>query len=157
MAPKKTGSKGNGAGSGADAGTKKRTSAGSGKAAANSETPKAGRTTKTRAAGPDLTADLRQFVSENPNGWGHDEWLSLLHRLQERGHSVDDTEQIGRTLERERLTATLQRVQGVGPQRVKAIADRYGNIWNLLYADVDDLVQATNIPRSLAERIKASV
>ena len=156
MAPKKTGSKGNGAGNGADAGTKKRT-AGSGKSAAKTEAPKSGRAPRARAAGPDLNADLRQFVSENPNGWGHDEWLSLLHRLQERGHSVEDTEQIGRTLERERLTATLQRVQGVGPQRVKAITDRYGNIWNLLYADVDDLVQATNIPRSLAERIKASV
>lgn len=174
MPPKKPGSKGDGVGKPDEVESKQRTPATGKQAPAKKPAAKTGtrapaktgakagagaapRASAKRAEGPNLSGDLRQFVSENPHGWGHDEWLGLLDRLRERGHSVDDTEQVGRDLERERLATKLEGVQGVGPQRVKAISERYGSIWSLMYADVDDLVQAASIPRPLAERIKAAV
>lgn len=171
MPPKKPGSTENQAGMSEEAGGKQRTPAAAKPAAkkaptkkttAKAGTAKAGTAAGTRAgakraAGPDLQGDLRQFVRDNPHGWGHDEWLGLLDQLRSRGHSVDDTEEIGRQLERERLATRLEGVQGVGPQRVKTISQHFGSIWGLMYADVDDLARSANIPRPLAERIKASV
>ena len=174
MAAKKSGSAGDGTGNGERPAAKKagstRTTKSAGKGSAEKTSPektsankggaaaKPARASRKQApAGPDLGADLRQFVSENPHGWGHGEWIGLLDRLRERGHSVDDTEQIGRSLERERLAATLEGVEGVGPQRVRSIVDRYETLWSLRQADVDDVAQSAKIPRPLAERIKAAV
>ena len=167
MAAKKSGSAGDGTGNGERPTAKKaastRTTKSAGKSAAGKAEKSAPATKPARApkkqasAGPDLGADLRQFVSDNPHGWGHGEWMGLLDQLRERGHSVDDTDQIGRSLERERLAATLEGVEGVGPQRVKSIVDRYETLWSLRQADVDDVAQSAKIPRPLAERIKAAV
>ena len=70
---------------------------------------------------------------------------------------MDDADQIGRQLERERVITTLQQVQGLGPQRITALADQYGTLWNLRQADVDDLVASARIPRPVAERIKSAL
>lgn len=135
----------------ADKGTGKGNPAGGAKKAGAASPPRAPRA---RVAGPDLGGDLRQFVAEHPHGWGHNEWLALLHHLQERGHGIDNVEQIGGHLERERLSTVLQQVPGVGPQRIKSIAERYGSVWNLRHANVDELAESAKIPRSLAQRIK---
>jgi len=105
-------------------------------------------------AHPKLRGELRRFVVEKPNGWGHDDWLGLLDRLQDRGYDTTDPDAVGRALERERLAAMLAGVPGVGPQRIRSIVERYGTVWDLRQADVDDLTRSAGIPRSLAERIK---
>lgn len=111
----------------------------------------------TGASAPDLRSEARGFVSGRPNGWSHDDWIGFLEELRGRGHNVDDKEAIGSTLERERLAHVLEKVPGIGTQRVRAITDRYGNIWRLKEASADDLARDANIPRPLAERIVESV
>jgi hypothetical protein len=102
---------------------------------------------------PDLRTEARGFVSGRPQGWNHDEWLGFLDDLRGRGHNVEDRDAIGSLLERERLAVTLEKVPGLGAQRVKSISERYGNVWRLKDASVDDLTRDTKIPRPLAERI----
>jgi hypothetical protein len=104
----------------------------------------------------DLRKELRQFVADHPQGWGHDDWLSLIETLRVRGHSADDSEQIGDLLERERLMMTLEHVAGVGPHRMRMLADHYGTLWGLRHADPLELAQAIKVPRTLAESIKSA-
>ena len=52
---------------------------------------------------------------------------------------------------------TLEKVPGLGAQRVKSISERYGNVWRLKEASADDLARDANVPRPLAERIVESV
>jgi hypothetical protein len=101
-----------------------------------------------------LRKDLREFVQGNPGGWGHNEWIGLVNLLKERGHDTSDTDAVGMALERERLTLVLERVPGLGPQRVKSIADRYPRIWNLMQAGAEEIAIAANLPRSVAQRVK---
>lgn len=111
-----------------------------------------------RGAGkPDLREDLRQFVSENPEGWGHEQWQGLLGRLGERGHDTSNPDQIGMQLERERLHSRLQGMEGVSAQRARSIADRFGTMYSLRHADVDEIVRETKVSRDVAERIKGQL
>lgn len=103
---------------------------------------------------PDLRGELRQFVSEHPHGWGHDQWEHLLHRLRERGHDTADPDRIGMQLERERLNTRLEGVEGVSPQRARSLAERFGTLYSLRHTEVDDIARQAKIPRELAERIK---
>jgi len=102
----------------------------------------------------DLRGDLRSFVGQHEGGWGHDDWLELLGALHARGHNVDDPDQIGADLERERLTAVLLAVDGMGARRVHALCERYGTLWNLRGADIDELMRSSSLPRAIAERIR---
>ena len=106
---------------------------------------------------PDLRTEARGFVSGRPQGWNHDEWLSFLDDLRQRGHNVEDRDAIGSLLERERLGVVLERVEGISAQRVRAIADRYGNVWRLKDASPEELAREAKIPQPLAERILESV
>lgn len=100
-----------------------------------------------------LRLDLRAFAQARPAGWGHDDWLSFLDVLRERGHDTSDPESIGLQLERERLAVVLAEVQGLGPKRVEALVTRFDTLWSLRQASVDDVAAVQGIPRSLAERI----
>jgi hypothetical protein len=106
---------------------------------------------------PDLEGDLREFVQTHPGGWGHNEWIGLVNLLRDRGHDTSDTDAIGMALERERLRLVLQRIPGLGPQRVGAIADRYPRIWNLMQANAEELATAANLPRTLANKVKEAI
>ena len=111
----------------------------------------------TRAAGkksaPDLRKDLRDFAGARPDGWGHEDWLKFLEDLQTRGHNINDRDAIGSMLERERLALALERIPGVGPQRVRSIADRYGYLWRLRETDADQLAREANVPKNVAEKV----
>ena len=107
--------------------------------------------------GPDLRANARRFVSTRPQGWNHDEWLSFLEDLRQRGHNVEDRDAVGDLLERERLAVILEKVPGIGAQRVRAISQQYSNVWRLKDASADELARDAKIPRPLAERILESV
>lgn len=104
-----------------------------------------------------LREDLRDFASARPEGWDHADWLSFLEHLRERGHGTDDPEEIGRMLESERLATRLEQVQGVGPRRVEALVSRFGTLWELRRASVEEVAAVPNVPRALAERIKERV
>lgn len=105
----------------------------------------------------DLRSDARSFAAGRPDGWSHDDWLSFLEELRDRGHNIEDREAIGSLLERERLSLALEKVQGIGPQRVRSIAEKYGNVWRLKETSADDLARDASIPRPLAERIIESM
>lgn len=100
-----------------------------------------------------LRKELRDFASTRPHGWSHDDWLRFLDELRARGHDVNDRDEIGSQLERERLALALERVRGVGPQRVRAIVDRYGYLWRLKETSVEQLAREANVPRAVAEEV----
>jgi hypothetical protein len=106
---------------------------------------------------PDLRKDLRDFASARPEGWNHEDWQSFLEHLRTRGHDTSNADAIGLSLERERLAMALERVDGVGPQRVRALADRFVTLWSFRNADVEEIAATANIRRDLAERIKEEV
>jgi hypothetical protein len=110
-----------------------------------------------QARQPDLRADARNFAAARPEGWNHDEWLGFLEGLRERGHNIEDKEAIGSMLERERLSVALERVPGIGAQRVRAIAESYPNVYLLKDASPQDLADRAKIPLPLAERIKETL
>lgn len=101
-----------------------------------------------------LRRDLREFVQAHPGGWGHNEWIGLVNLLKDRGHDTSDTDAVGMALERERLTIVLERVPGLGPRRVQAIADRYPRVWNVMQAGAEEIAMAANLPRAVAQRVK---
>lgn len=100
-----------------------------------------------------LAADLRAFAVGRPSGWGHDDWVSFLAHLGERGHDVSDADGIGRRLERERLGVVLGAVQGLGPKRVEALVDRFETLWSLRQASAADVASVPGMTRPLAERL----
>jgi hypothetical protein len=107
--------------------------------------------------GPDLRADLRAFVQAQPSGWGHDDWIAFLDHLRERGHDTSDPEGVGLALERERLAATLERIQGMGPRRVQALVDRYDTLYSACRAGVDELAALPGMNRPLAEKVRQAL
>ncbi|HET7322637.1 MAG TPA: hypothetical protein VFI96_09100 [Longimicrobiaceae bacterium] len=105
----------------------------------------------------ELKRELRDFASARPDGWNHQDWLNFLEELRARGHNINDREEIGRLLERERLGLALEKVKGMGPQRISRLAARFGQLWRLREASTDEVAEAGNLPRSLAERVKEAV
>jgi hypothetical protein len=110
-----------------------------------------------RRAGDDLRADLRAFAEGRPQGWDHADWLVFLDHLRERGHDTADADAIGLMLERERLAALLERVQGMGPKRVQGIVERYDTIWSAHHASVDELAALPGMNLSLAEKVRQAL
>ncbi|HYH81744.1 MAG TPA: helix-hairpin-helix domain-containing protein [Longimicrobium sp.] len=110
-----------------------------------------------RVKGPDLREDLRAFVQAQPSGWGHGDWVAFLDHLRERGHDTSNPESVGLLLERERLAARLEGVQGMGPRRVQAVVDRYETIWSAHHAGVDELAALPGMNRALAEKVKQTL
>lgn len=133
------------------------------KAGATAATPRKGSTGATRAAGggtrkeAELRKQARDFAAGRPQGWSHDDWIGFLEDLKQRGHNVEDREAIGNLLERERLGLLLENVQGMGPQRVNSVLDRYGNLWRLKEASAEDVARETGLSRPLAEKVVEAV
>jgi hypothetical protein len=116
-----------------------------------------GRDARTSRSRLDLAADLRDFIGVHPSGWAHEDWLTLLEELRARGHDIDDSDAIGAMLERERLSVALESVDGMGARRIRSLSERFGTLWNLRQAPVEELVGSCRIPRPLAERIRSAV
>ncbi len=110
-----------------------------------------------RKKGPDLKADLRAFVTARPAGWGHEDWLAFVDHLRERGHDTSDPEALGLLLERERLAAMLEHVQGMGPRRIQSVVDRYETAWSAHQADVDEIAALPLMTRALAEKVRQAL
>lgn len=105
----------------------------------------------------DLKKDLRDFASARPEGWSHEDWIRFLESLESRGHNIADREMIGIALEKERLDLALSGIRGLGPQRRSALIEKYGTVWNLRNADVDEIRAVGRLPAGLAEQAKAAV
>lgn len=102
-----------------------------------------------------LLDELNRFLDGHPQGWGHDEWLGLLHHLSEAGLGIQDESSIGLALERERLTRVLGNleIKGLGPKRKEALVDRFGALWRLMEASAEEIAQVPGIPRPIANQI----
>jgi hypothetical protein len=98
---------------------------------------------------------FRGFLAEHPGGWGHEDWVTLLEELSDAGVDISREDEIGLTLERERVKAFLEGtgVKGLGPKRRDALASRFGRLWDLEHATVDELAEIPTVPRSLAEAV----
>lgn len=152
-------------GKGAGAATKKAAGGAAAKKSAGGATAKkaasgSGTGAAKKAAGgkrSDLRTDLRQFATERPQGWDHHEWTGLLDQLRERGHDTSDADSIGMSLERERLNLALERVEGLGPQKRKALVDRYSTLWSLRQAGSDEIASTAKVSREVADRVKSSL
>lgn len=106
-----------------------------------------------------MTKQLRAFVEAHPDGWNHDEWLSLLQDLGEAGEDVSQPDDLGLELERTRLVWELKRrsVPGLGPKRSEALAERFGSFWQLKDASVEDVAEVPSINRNLAEKVVSAI
>jgi hypothetical protein len=138
---------------GAQAGAGK-AAAGGGGAGTQRRAAGGGGATRSRAAKPDLKKDLREFAAGRPQGWSHDDWLRFLEDLQSRGHNIEEREEIGRALERERLDIALEKVGGVGPQKRRALVERFGTLWSLRNASAEDIASAGNLSQDVAQRVR---
>lgn len=131
------------------------------RSAGETKPPRSGRgggsSGRRKSDGPDLRKDLREFASARPDGWGHDDWLRFLEDLRERGHNVNDRDQVGLMLERERLTLALENVPGVGPRRVENIVEKFGYMWRLREASAEDISREAGVPRQIAEKVAQAV
>lgn len=106
-----------------------------------------------------MTKQLRAFVEAHPDGWGHDDWVALLKDLGEAGEDVSEPDTLGAELERTRLAWVLKQrsVPGLGPKRSEALVERFGTVWELEHASVDDVAQVPSITRSLAEKVVSAI
>ena len=98
---------------------------------------------------------LRAFVQGHERGWSHHEWLELLAELSDAGMDTSDPEAIGSALEHERVLVFLEGLdlKGLGPKRREALAARYGRLWDLKHASLDEIAQLPSFHRGLAEAI----
>jgi hypothetical protein len=133
---------------GADASSRARTSTtepGTGSRARRGAPPK--------SDGADLRSDLREFAKGRPQGWNHEEWLGFIEQLRGKGHNINDQEAIGSMLERERIGVLLEKVPGLGAQRIRSLAEAFGNVWRLREADADQIARTAKLPRDVAQRV----
>lgn len=98
---------------------------------------------------------LVAFIEAHPDGWDHQDWLGLLAELEADGVDVNDTQAIGRELERQRLAWELRRqnVRGLGPRRIEALVDRFGTLYALRRAGADEIAEIKTIHAGLAEDV----
>ncbi|MDB4951796.1 MAG: hypothetical protein JWM27_4445 [Gemmatimonadetes bacterium] len=139
------------------AGGARKPAAGAGRATGGAtKTAASARSGGSRGKKPDLRADLRDFASARPSGWDHDDWLGFLDHLKSRGHDTSDHDGVGRSLERERLAVTLERVDGLDSRTVDTLTERFGTLYSLRNADADEIASA-GVPRDVAEKVAGSV
>lgn len=107
----------------------------------------------------DMNKQLTAFVEDHPDGWNHDQWLSLLADLRADGADVSDPAAIGEELEKLRLGATLRGcdVPGLGPKRIEAVVEEFGTLWRLRHAHAEDVAAIKTVPAAVAEKVVAAV
>lgn len=106
-----------------------------------------------------MKKQIRAFLEAHPEGWGHDEWLTLLSELEADGVDVSDPEAIGAELEKARLAAELKGldVKGLGPKRIETLADEYRTLWNMRHATAEEVAEIKTVPSDVAERVVEAV
>jgi len=111
-----------------------------------------------RAANPArLQRELRDFASARPQGWGHEDWINFLEGLQARGYNIQDRDAIGSALEKERLDLALSAIRGLGPQRRRALVERFEHLWTFRNANPAEIAETARIPLDLAAAARDAV
>lgn len=118
---------------------------------------RARRAAPAKSNGSDLRSDLREFAKGRPDGWNHEEWLGFIEHLRGKGHNINDQEAIGSMLERERIGVLLEKVPGLGAQRIRSLSEAFGNVWRLREADADEIARTAKLPRDVAQRVVDSL
>jgi hypothetical protein len=118
--------------------------------------PARSRGTATRKS-DDLKRELREFAAAHRDGWNHDEWNDLVARLAEKGYDVSNPGEIGRQLEQQRVAVRLEGVQGVGPAKIRKLAEEFGTLWELRHADTGRIAAVGGLKPEVAERVQESV
>ena len=106
-----------------------------------------------------LTAQLREFVTEQEGNWYDRDWVRLLDRLEAQGIEVEDVDSLGLALESERLRWVLERakIRGLGPKRIATVVDHYPSIWHLRRARPEDVAALPSLYPRLATEVLTSV
>ena len=106
-----------------------------------------------------LEKELRGFVREHSSGWSHEDWNGLMGHLSATGFDVSDADSIGLHLERVRLYEELESrgIQGLGPKRRQALADRFGTWWELQHASEEEIAATPSLTKALAGRVRESL
>lgn len=99
-----------------------------------------------------LRQELRSFVQTHRDGWGHEEWMTLVSALADQGHETDDLDRLGLALEQERVREVLADlpVSGLGPKRQEVLSVCYPRMWDLEHASVEELAALPSVPRTVA-------
>jgi len=82
--------------------------------------------------------------------------LYLLTRLRDEAHRFAITFHRN-TRRASRLGSSLDRIEGIGPSRRKALLKHFGSVQGVRNASIESLLEVPGISRSLAERIYAGV
>jgi hypothetical protein len=114
---------------------------------------------KNKEKGDGLNGRIQQFVEQNPGGWSDEDWVRFLAELGEAGLDTSDPDALGLELERARLLRRLQtaNIKGLGPRRIATVAERYGTLWNVQRAEVEELRTLPGFNRQIAEALKSAV
>jgi len=104
-----------------------------------------------------MSTRLTAFVESHPAGWNHDEWLALLADLGEGGTDVSNPDAIGAELEKTRVMWELRKrnVPGLGRKRMEAIVNRFGTVYDLHNATIEEMARVPGMNRGLAEKVLA--
>jgi hypothetical protein len=106
-----------------------------------------------RSKPSELQSALHQFAAAHPDGWGHDQWLNLVRRLEEQGLDTTDRDSIGMMLENERMRLHLERIEGLRPKQVNSLIEQYGTMWNLRQANPEQVASLPGVSSDVAERV----
>ncbi len=82
--------------------------------------------------------------------------LYLLTRLRDEAHRFAITFH-RKTRRKKRIGSVLDRIEGIGPARRRALLKRFGSVAGLKGATVEDMMDVKGISKALAERIAASL
>jgi excinuclease UvrABC nuclease subunit len=79
--------------------------------------------------------------------------------MEEDGMDTSDHAYIGRALEAERLAyvLTAAAIKGLGPKRTAVLVERFGTLWSLRHASVEEVSSALDRNRPLAQRALQAV
>lgn len=80
--------------------------------------------------------------------------LHLIQRVRDEAHRFAITGHRGRR-DKERLSSTLETIEGLGPARRRALLRAFGGLPQLRRASVDELTRVAGVSRTLAERVYA--
>ena len=82
--------------------------------------------------------------------------LFLVQRARDEAHRFAITYHRAKR-SKSTFKSTLDSVEGIGPQKRKALLRKFGSVRNIKAADVDQLAETEGITLKLAEKIKDAI